>query len=87
MSGAIGCEAMWWLLAQIVLVQLHGPAGQEIFVNPKEVTSVRQPQAIAERHFAPGVRCILFMVNGNFIGVTDLCDDVRKLLTYRGVTP
>ena len=44
------------VLIELALVELHGPTGQRIFVNPHEVTSVREPQA--RDHFAKGTHCL-----------------------------
>jgi hypothetical protein len=72
-----------WLLvalASIVLVELHGPTGQLIYVNPAEVTTIREP--LAASHFAREVRCLIYLTNRNFITVRETCDRVRvKLLS------
>lgn len=58
----------------LVLVQLHGPNSQTIWVNPQEVVSVRAPRAAD--HFGGQVRCLIEMTDGKFVNVTDTCDDV-----------
>lgn len=67
--------------AQLSFVELHGPDRQIIFVNPQEVTSIREPRNYPG-HFAKGTRCLLFVSNGNFIAVTDPCDFVRTRLEH-----
>ena len=63
----------------IALVELHSPDGRQvIYVNPEEVSSIREPQV--RSHLAPGARCILFVTNGNFIAVHEDCVAVRKKL-------
>ena len=67
------------IFASITLVELHGPNGQQIiYVNPAEVSSVREPQDVTGRHFAPGTRCLLFVSSGNFISVHEDCIAVKK---------
>jgi hypothetical protein len=68
------------LILALHLIVLHGPGGQIIEINPNEVSSVRAPQAVTRRHFAPGIRCVITMTNGNFNAVVEPCDQVDKLL-------
>ena len=69
------------LLADVQFVELHGPAGQVLFVNPAEVTSLRAP--LANGHLAAGTKCLLVMANRNFIGVREPCDETRRILEQR----
>jgi hypothetical protein len=64
----------------IMLVTLHGPGGQEIDINPHEVSSIREPSAGTEGHFPKGVHCLITMTNGKTNAVVDDCDAVRMLL-------
>ena len=73
---------MTWLLAYVFL-SLHGPGGQEIDVNPLEITSVREPQEGSEGHFPKGTRCILKMTNGTSNFVVESCPEVRRLVEER----
>jgi hypothetical protein len=68
------------LFAGIMLVELHGPDGQHVFVNPPEVTSLREPRGVNSGHWAPGTRCLLVMADGKFITVAEPCDEVRQKL-------
>lgn len=74
-----------FLSAEVALIELHGPQGQIIYVNPHEVTSIREPRDVIQRqgHFAPGTHCILVMTHGSFIAVTDPCAEVRRLMEGR----
>ena len=67
-------------IAAFHLIQLHGPGGQEIDVNPHEISSLRDPSSDPEGHFAKGIRCIVFMTNGKALGITEDCDTVRKIV-------
>lgn len=67
-------------LTPIALVALDGPGGQKIFVNPREVTSIREPRGMGQQHFAPGTRCVVFMSNGNILAVTESCSAIRDRL-------
>jgi len=62
------------------LVEVHAPNGQIIYVNPREVTSIREPLAANRRYLAKGVNCVMFIVNGNFIGTIETCPEIRKAL-------
>jgi hypothetical protein len=62
----------------ISLIELHGPNGQRVEVNPAQVSSVRVPRIVD--HFAPGTKCVVFMTDGKFATVTDDCDSVEKKL-------
>jgi hypothetical protein len=62
------------------LIQLHGPDGQEIDVNPHEVASLREPSSISEGHFPKGVRCVVVMTNGRFNLVKEDCSTVKTLV-------
>jgi hypothetical protein len=70
------------MLVAILLVQLTGPDGkQRIDINPAEVTSIREPSASAEGHFARGTKCIVVMTSGKFVAVHESCTKVRKKLS------
>jgi uncharacterized protein YlzI (FlbEa/FlbD family) len=62
--------------ALIVLVELHGPDGQRYYVNPAEITSVREPAT--KEHFAAGTRCVIVMTSGKFLSTHEGCDEVRQ---------
>lgn len=67
----------------LTLVELHGPDNQRIWVNPEEVTNVRDPRGVNTGHWPPGTHCLLFMVSGNFIAVVERCDEVRRKLEQK----
>jgi len=80
MVFALILPALPWLV-ELRLAELHGPNGrQEIYVNPGEVASVRAPSAADHAHFAPGARCLVYMSSGNFVLVSETCDEVRQRL-------
>ena len=67
-------------IAAFHLIQLHGPGGYEIDINPHEVSSIREPSGVAsEGHFAKDIRCLLFMTNGKVTGVIEDCKTVKKM--------
>jgi hypothetical protein len=68
------------IILALKLIILHGPNGQEIDINPHEVSSIRDTTATTEGHFGKGVKCLLFMTNGKVNGVVEHCDDVRTLI-------
>jgi len=67
------------ILAAVVLVELHGPNGQPLDINPAEVSSLRPP-ADALGRWAKGTRCVVVMSNGRFNAVAEDCETaVQKL--------
>ena len=70
------------LAAAVLLVTLHapGPGSQPVYVNPENVSSVREPRTINRAHFAPGTRCVLVMTNGLMVSVVEDCDEVLARL-------
>jgi hypothetical protein len=74
------------VVSGMMFVELHGPNGARLFVNPHEVTSVRDATKamIAQHHVAAGSHCALLMSNGNLITVQERCDEVRQKLEGKG---
>ena len=68
------------LLLAYHLIQLHGPGGHEIDVNPHEVSSLRDPRIASEGHFAKGTKCLVFMSNGKGLAVSEECEEVKKMI-------
>jgi hypothetical protein len=68
------------LMLAFRLIQLHGPDGQEIDINPHEVASLREPSTISEGHFPKGVRCVVVMTNGRFNLVKEDCSTVKVMV-------
>jgi hypothetical protein len=64
------------LPAAVLLVTLHAPGGQPVYVNPENVSSVREPRTINRTHFAPGTKCVLIMTNGLMVSVVEGCAEV-----------
>ena len=73
LTGALGVIA-------VTLIRLTGPAGQRIDINPADVTSIREPRGVDRGHWVAGTRCLVVMVNGKFIAVTEDCDTVRLMV-------
>jgi hypothetical protein len=68
------------LAATAAFIQLMGPDGQVIIVNPDQVVTVREPRHGVDGHFHKDVRCLLHMTDGHFVAVVDPCAVVRDLL-------
>jgi hypothetical protein len=64
----------------VVFLELHGPNGQTIDVNPNEITSLRMPQTSASDHFPKGTHCIIKMTNGNINAVVETCQVVLQMI-------
>jgi hypothetical protein len=67
---------MWWAL---LLLQLHGPNGQVIDINPGEIVSIREPRA-GEDHLPHGTHCIINTSDGKFSGVHEDCPTVERMI-------
>jgi hypothetical protein len=63
--------------AATVLVIVHRPGGAEVVLNPNEVTSMyaASPENKAEL-FNDGVKCVINMTDGKFIGAVETCHDI-----------
>lgn len=61
----------------IVMIALHGLDGQVIWVNPSEIISARAP---ATELLHQDIKCTLQTVDGKLINVTDVCEDVLRLI-------
>lgn len=66
-------------LVAVTLVELHGPTGHLLEVNPAAVSSLRAPIDI-KSHWAKNTRCVLVMTNGKYIAVTEDCLTVTQKL-------
>jgi hypothetical protein len=68
------------IILSLHLLVLHGPNGQEIDVNPNEITSLREPRQGSDEHFAKGVRCLVRMTDGNINTVVEECRAIREMI-------
>ena len=62
------------LLLAVELLRFTSPDGAPIYINPQEVVSIRPSRATD--HFSPTVHCVMFLVDGKFIGLQETCDQV-----------
>jgi hypothetical protein len=70
------------IVAQIILVLLHGPSGGEIMLNPREVVAMhaKVPNEQPNEHFVDGVQCLINTTDSKFVSVVEPCETVRRLL-------
>jgi len=61
-----------------VLILLHGPGGQELYVSPGEVVELRQRRE--DEHMQKGIQCIVNTSDGKFSAVVEDCDTVRRMI-------
>jgi hypothetical protein len=69
----------WLILIMLRLVLVHVPGGDELELNPHEVSSIREPKDVQE-HFQRDVHCIIVMTNGKFIGAVEDCRTVKMMI-------
>jgi len=58
--------------ADVILIRLHGPNGQIIYVNPQSVVTVRPPRV--PDHVTPEIHCLLHTADGKFVAVSETCE-------------
>lgn len=74
------------MLCSVELIELHGPDGQTVYVNPHEISSLRQPtNADLNRYFPANTRCVVVTGNGKFIASIETCPSIRDRLTRHTV--
>ena len=71
-------ECMKLLLVSVVMIQLTGPNGNRIDVNPHDIVTIREPQVPG--FFDAKVKCVLFTLDNQFIGIRETCAQVRELI-------
>jgi len=64
----------------LTFVELHGPSGQVLELNPSEVSSIRAPIDVGSGHWAKGTKCIVVMTNGRLNAVVEDCATVIQKL-------
>jgi len=63
------------------LIVLHAPDGDEIDVNPEQITAIRDKKSEEDNKFVVGtVNCILNTSDGKFVSVVESCEEVRRLI-------
>lgn len=71
------------LLAAIELLELHGADKQTVYINPAEVSSLRQPTSTDLQHYFPKhVNCVVVTTNGKFYATIEGCRHIRDMLTH-----
>jgi hypothetical protein len=60
----------------VELLRFTSPDGAPIYVNPEEVVAVRPSRETD--HFSKDVHCVMFLVDGKFIGLRETCEEVLK---------
>jgi len=67
-------------ISGVEFIELHGPDGQRAFLNPKTISSLREPIATDLKHFTGRVHCVVVTTNGKFIAVVETCNYIRDTL-------
>lgn len=71
------------LAATVHFIELHGTNGQEYYVNPSQITSLREPMGDDLTHFPKGTHCVIVTTSGKFMAVREGCGEVRNLVDER----
>ena len=67
-------------ISGVEFIEVHGPDGQRAFLNPRAISSLREPIGTDLKHFTGRVRCVVVTTNGKFIAVVEACTDIRDVL-------
>jgi hypothetical protein len=80
--GLTVTHASWALIliSGVEFIELHGPDGQRAFLNPKAISSLREPVVVDLKRFTRSVNCVVVTTNGKFIAVVETCTDIRDRL-------
>jgi hypothetical protein len=72
------------LILAAALIVLHTIDGQEVTINPAQVTSLHHTNEAATGNpntvMATGLRCVIGLSNGKMISVIENCTDVRAMI-------
>ena len=60
----------------VELLRFTSPDGVPIYINPNEVSAVRPSRPTD--HFGANVHCVMFTVDGKFVGLQETCDQVLE---------
>ena len=66
------------VLLALHLIFVHGPDNQRILLNVDEISSIREPRKATESHFGKDIRCLIFMTNGQFLGIMESCEEIHE---------
>lgn len=66
----------WGNIMIVALIALTGPGGHHIYLNPHEVSSLRDDHD--PEHVAKGIKCLVIMTNGKANGVREDCATVQR---------
>ena len=80
MTGGTRVIVLCATLAGLDLIEMHGPEGQRVLVNPATVTSIRAPLKAGDKFLPRGTRCVVLMTNSRIIAVREDCEAVRAAL-------
>jgi uncharacterized protein YlzI (FlbEa/FlbD family) len=58
------------------LIVLHGLDGNEININPNEITVMRGKEQ--GKHLPSTAECAISMADGKFVAVKETCNEVRQ---------
>jgi uncharacterized protein YlzI (FlbEa/FlbD family) len=64
------------ILAALYLIRLHDPNGNEVDINPREITVMREKQQ--GQHLTAEAECAISLSDGKFVSVRETCDQVRQ---------
>jgi hypothetical protein len=66
------------ILIAVHFILVHGPDMQQIEINVNEISSLREPRG--QGHVHHEVNCLIFMTNGQFIGVKEDCHKISEYI-------
>lgn len=66
----------------IDLIEAHNPEGGTVYINPEQITTLREPAGADRRHFPASMHCVVVMASGKFVPVRESCKEIYELLIH-----
>lgn len=74
-------------LVALQLITVHNVEGQAVFINTRQIVSLRDARESSDRLVTGGVRCMVMLADGKYQAVVEDCAAVRKLIEERQPWP
>lgn len=67
------------VVAQLVFILLTGPSGNQITLNPKQISTMHAAVPGREnKQFTEQAKCVINTTDGKFISVIETCVEVQR---------
>jgi hypothetical protein len=71
------------VLASVAFIVVHGVDGREVVINTRNLTTLSEARDAEnpKKLLAPGVSCVLHLVDGGFVTTRETCAVISKWIT------